>query len=65
MHRKIFINRRRGGDRRSDHDPCKGMPLDLYHRKRRKSTDRRAPNRSLEQDYYAYMGKDDDTPSSH
>ncbi|MDQ2075288.1 hypothetical protein [Marinimicrobium sp. ABcell2] len=65
MPRKIFMDRRRSGDRRLDRDPCKNMPLDLYHRKRRKSTDRRAPNRSLEQDYFAYVADDGDTPSSH
>lgn len=54
---RIFINRRRGPDRRLDRDPCKHMPLDLYHRKRRKAPERRAPGRSLEQDYYAFMGE--------
>lgn len=64
---KIFINRRRSRDRRLDPDPCQNMPLDLYHRKRRKSTDRRAPDRSLEQDYYAYFFSDEGTDhlSSH
>ncbi|ACR11207.1 conserved hypothetical protein [Teredinibacter turnerae T7901] len=33
------------------------MPLDLYHRKRRKSTERRDTSRSLSDDYYAYMQK--------
>lgn len=59
MFRKIFMDRRR------DEDPCKDMLLDLYHRKRRKSVDRRAPNRSLEQDYFAYMADENDPPSSH
>ena len=53
---KFFIDRRKGHDRRLDFDPCKNMSLDLYHRKRRKSTDRRSPNRSLEQDYFAFIG---------
>lgn len=55
---KFFIDRRRGNDRRLDFDPCKNMAIDIYHRKRRKSTDRRTPNRSLEQDYLAYSGDD-------
>lgn len=59
MFRKIFMDRRR------DEDPCKDMLLDLYHRKRRKSVDRRAPNRPLEQDYFAYMADENDPPSSH
>jgi len=48
-----FINRRKGKDRRFDEDPCSTMPLDLYHRKRRKNVERRA-QRTLAEDYYAY-----------
>lgn len=55
----FFIDRRKGGDRRLEKDPCRNLPLDLYHRKRRKSTDRRAKNRTLEQDYYAFLGQPD------
>lgn len=51
----FFVDRRRGRDRRLDADPCKNLPVDLYHRKRRKSTDRRAPERSLIEDYYAFL----------
>ena len=54
---KVFVDRRCSDDRRQEYDPCCHMPLDLYHRKRRKSTDRRAPNRSLEEDYLAFMGQ--------
>jgi hypothetical protein len=53
----FFVNRRKGDDRRLDADPCSEMPLDLYHRKRRKSKDRRDTNRTLSDDYYAYMRK--------
>lgn len=53
----IFVNRRKGDDRRQDADPCSHMPMDLYHRKRRKSTERRDTTRSLTDDYYAYMRK--------
>ena len=53
----VFVNRRRGIDRRFETDPCKDIPLDLYHRKRRKSTERRDTSRSLTDDYYAYMKK--------
>ena len=52
----VFINRRKGLDRRYDSDPCQGMPVDLYHRKRRKNTDRRQ-GRTLVEDYYAFMAK--------
>jgi hypothetical protein len=48
---KFFFNRRTGRDRRLDRDPCKDIPLDLYHRKRRKSTERRSSARSIDQDY--------------
>lgn len=50
---KTFVNRRKGSDRRYDTDPCREIPLDLYHRKRRKSTERRS-SRSLVEDYYAF-----------
>lgn len=51
----FFVDRRRGNDRRLDADPCKDLPVDLFHRKRRKSSDRRAPERSLMDDYYAFV----------
>lgn len=54
---KIFVDRRRGEDRRLDSDPCKDMPIDIYHRKRRKSTDRRHRERTLADDYQAYLGE--------
>lgn len=53
----IFVNRRKGSDRREDMDPCKDIPLDLYHRKRRKSKERRDIAKSLTDDYYSYMQK--------
>lgn len=49
-----FINRRKGNDRRLDQDPCRNLPVDLYHRKRRKAKERRDCSRSLVEDYYAY-----------
>lgn len=52
---KYFVNRRKGQDRRLDEDRCKDVPVDLFHRKRRKSTDRRSTDRDLSDDYYAYM----------
>jgi len=57
----IFINRRRGS-RRTEPDPCKNIDMDLYHRKRRKSTERRDTKRTLADDYYAYVDKDDPSP---
>lgn len=53
----IFVNRRRGKDRREEMDRCKDMPMDLFHRKRRKSAERRASNRSLADDYMAFAEK--------
>jgi hypothetical protein len=52
---KFFINRRRGEDRRLDKDPCKHLTIDIYHRKRRKSIERRSNERSLEDDYFAFV----------
>jgi len=54
---KIFVDRRRGEERRLDRDPCKNLPMDIYHRKRRKSVDRRNPARSLADDYLAFLGE--------
>lgn len=51
----VFINRRKGNDRRFDIDPCKNLPMDLYHRMRRKASDRRSSERTLSDDYYAYL----------
>lgn len=56
---KIFIDRRRS-DRRREPDPCRDLPLDLYHRKRRKSADRRTPDRGLVEDYQAFMAATDE-----
>lgn len=64
MDKKIFINRRRGNDRREDLDPCKGLDVDLYHRKRRKKAERRE-ERTLDEDYYAFIANNpniDDKP---
>lgn len=55
--RIIFVDRRKGHDRRLDADPCSHLPLDLYHRKRRKTGERRDTSRTLSDDYYAYMQK--------
>lgn len=51
----VFVNRRKGRDRRLDLDPCKDLPLDLYHRMRRKAGERRSTRKSLSEDYYAYV----------
>lgn len=59
MHNKriFFVDRRKGLDRRLDTDPCRSIPMDLYHRKRRKRIERRDTSRTLQDDYYAYMQK--------
>lgn len=62
---RFFFNRRKGPDRRLDKDPCKYLPMDLYHRKRRKSKERRAPNRTLEQDVEAFLTGDTNIPLAH
>jgi hypothetical protein len=62
---KIFIDRRsNNSDRRVDKDPCKDLPIDIYHRKRRKNPERRHPARTLADDYMAYLGGLE-TKSSH
>ncbi len=62
---KIFINRRRSQKRRLDPDPCESLPMDIYHRKRRKSADRRASDRTLEEDYVAFSGQSLDLIIKH
>ncbi len=52
---KIFINRRCNDDRRNDPDPCKNLPVDIYHRKRRKTVERRNVERTLAEDYMAFF----------
>lgn len=69
MNKKIFVNRRRKGrERREDADPCKEMPIDIYHRKRRKAPERRK-DRTLDEDYYAFLSSkqnlSDDSNDSH
>lgn len=56
---RFFFDRRKGNDRRLDRDPCKYMPLDLYHRKRRKAKERRAADRTLEEDLQAFLNSQD------
>ena len=51
----IFIDRRTGIDRRFESDPCKGLNVDLYHRKRRKSAERRDTTKTLIDDYNAFV----------
>jgi hypothetical protein len=53
-HQTIFINRRKGSDRRLEQDRCRAMSVDLYHRKRRKTVDRRAIDRTLVDDFNAF-----------
>ncbi|HTF97571.1 MAG TPA: hypothetical protein VL995_15630 [Cellvibrio sp.] len=62
---KLFIDRRKGADRRLDRDPCKNLPMDLYHRKRRKSAERRNQERTLADDYMAFVNSADLGSSPH
>lgn len=57
MSERIFIDRRSRKNRRVDPDPCQELPVDLYHRKRRKSSERRDTKRNLEDDYNAVVEK--------
>lgn len=58
---RFFFDRRKGTDRRLDRDPCKYLPMDLYHRKRRKSKERRTADRTLQQDVEAYLAQPSST----
>lgn len=60
MQNRIFIDRRKGKDRREEIDLCEGLDVDIYHRKRRTKPDRRAEERSLEEDYDAFMAQERD-----
>ena len=51
---RVFIERRTGQDRRQEPDTCADLPVDLYHRKRRKNRDRRTPGRDRAQDMAAF-----------
>lgn len=64
MTKKIFINRRTDNDRRKASDPCRDLAVDLYNRKRRKSVERRE-ERSLKDDYYAFVEDKDKITISH
>lgn len=50
----VFVDRR-SDNRRQERDPCKKMPMDLYHRKRRKSVERRDTGKTLTDDYYSFL----------
>ncbi len=55
MNKQVFINRRRKNtERREEEDPCKELDVDIYHRKRRKRSERRK-SRTLDEDYYAFI----------
>lgn len=65
MQNRIFIDRRKGRDRREEVDLCEGLDVDIYHRKRRVRSDRRAEDRSLDEDYDAYMGHAESEPKEN
>jgi hypothetical protein len=54
----IFVNRRHNS-RRTEPDPCTNLSMDLYHRKRRKSSERRDRTKTLTDDYYAFVENND------
>jgi hypothetical protein len=53
----VFVDRRKGKDRRLEDDPCRDFDVDLFHSKRRQSVERRDTKRNIMDDYYAYMRK--------
>jgi len=51
----VFVDRRTN-NRRQDTDPCKHLPLDLCHQKRRKSAERRTTeSRTFDEHSEAFM----------
>lgn len=62
---RMFVDRRSGRDRRQDQDSCAGLPIDLYHRKRRKNPDRRAEGRTLAEDMAAFFASQTTTIEIH
>jgi hypothetical protein len=56
MTQKFFIDRRSGEERRSGADKRKNPRLDLPHKRRRKSGDRRRADGSVIDDFYAVHG---------
>ncbi|UTA46401.1 hypothetical protein L1F30_09465 [Simiduia sp. 21SJ11W-1] len=61
----LFIERRHGRDRRKEPDSCKSLPIDLYHRKRRKNPDRRTPGRTLAEHINAFYENQSHTCDTH
>ncbi len=57
MKRLVFVNRRRGVDRRFNKHSDKEFHNELHPWQRRKMRERRDASRSLTDDYYAYMQK--------
>lgn len=53
----IFVDRRKGNDRREKEDSSGELDADLSADNRRHASDRRTSFRSLLDDYYAYMKK--------
>jgi hypothetical protein len=66
MNNRFFFNRRSGIDRRQSEDQRLNPRLDLSHKRRRKTDERRSRNRSSASDFYAnnnfFMRKDMKVP---
>ena len=60
MSQRVFINRRKGSERRSVSEQRKNPRLDLSHRRRRTKPDRRSTERTLTEDFMAYQQPDRD-----
>ena len=56
-HRLVFVNRRRGVDRRFFSVAEGESTAELHRHQRRNSDERRDQTRTLSDDYYAYMEK--------
>lgn len=53
MSQRFLFDRRNGADRRQGQDKRQNPRLDLPHKRRRKSADRRRQDRSMSDDFYA------------
>jgi hypothetical protein len=55
MTQRVFINRRKGSERRSESEKRKNPRLDLSHRRRRTRLERRSTERTLTEDFMAFQ----------
>lgn len=65
MSQRVFINRRTGNDRRNSLEQRRNPRLDLSHRRRRRSPERRSTERNLTEDFMAFDQQSDQDFQRH